>query len=564
MAAITTLPEGLPALTLGWDVLDWMERYIRQPDGPNAGEVFELTAEQVRFVLWWYAITPAGRWQFIRGVLRRSKGWGKSPFVAALALAELCGPVRFGGIATGGEWPHWRSKPYEAGEIMAVPTSAAWVQLAGVSERQTQNTMSVVLAMVAESPIVGDYGLDVGLTRIFTTDQGKLEPITASASSAEGARPTFVVEDETHHWTETNGGLKLDQVNRRNVGKIPGGTGRVLETTNAHAPGQHTVAEKSYEAYLAQERSDLEQRLRGLLYDAREASPIDDLGDEPALMAALADTYGDSTWVDLERLRDEIYDPSTPPEDSRRFYLNQITAASDSWLAQYEWAGAEADEATPEPADGDMITLGFDGSRGLEGKRAKRKNLVADSTALIACRVSDGYTWPVRVWEQPEGPSGDGWKPPIAEIEAEVADTFKRFKVVGFFADPAKWEGIVAGWEAKYGKGLKVKATQANPVSWWMTGSRGAIVVRAVEAFETAVIEGELCHGGHAVLTRHVLNARRRLGRFGVSISKENPESPRKIDAAVAAVLAFEARRQAVAAGLINTERRKTRRIRRY
>lgn len=561
MTAITTLPEGLPELTLGWEVLDWMGAYIRQPDGPNAGEIFDLTEEQVRFILWWYAITPEGRWLHIRGVLRRSKGWGKSPFVAALALAELCGPVRFAGYAEGGEWPHWRSKAYEAGEVMAMPTSAAWVQLAGVSERQTQNTMSVVLAMIAESTIVEDYGLDPGLTRIFTAAGGKLEPITASASSAEGARPTFVIEDETHHWTETNGGLKLDQVNRRNVGKIPGGTGRVLETTNAHAPGQHTVAEKSYEAHLAQ--AEGRTASKGLLYDAREAPTIDDLGDEPALMAALADAYGDSTWVDLERLRDEIYDPSTPPEDSRRFYLNQITAASDSWLAEYEWSGARADDDVPAPAAGDIITLGFDGSRGLEGKRAKRPGAVADSTALIAVRVLDGYTWPIHVWEQPDGPAGVGWKPPLAEIEALVAETFARYNVVGFFADPAKWEGVVAGWEAKYGKGLKVKATQANPISWWMTGSRGAIVVRAVEQFETAIIEGEMCHGGSAVLTRHVLNARRRLGRFGVSISKENPESPRKIDAAVAAVLAWEARRLAVAAGL-TSERRRSRRIRRF
>lgn len=562
MTAITTLPDGLPELTLGWEVLDWMGTYIRQPDGDHAGDVFDLTDEQVRFVLWWYAITPQGRWLHIRGVLRRSKGWGKSPFVAALALAELCGPVRFGGFAEGGEWPHWRSKPYELGELMAVPTSAAWVQLAGVSERQTQNTMSVVSAMIAESPIVEDYGLDPGITRIYTAAGGKLEPITASASSAEGARPTFVVEDETHHWTDSNGGMKLDQVNRRNVGKIPGGTGRVLETTNAHAPGQGTVAEKSYEAHLAQ----LEGRTRskGLLYDAREAPSIDDLGDEPELMAALADAYGDSTWVDLERIRDETYDPSTPPEDSRRFYLNQITAASDSWLAEYEWSGCMAGPEIPVPGDGAMITLGFDGSRGLEGKRALRPGAVADSTALIACRVSDGYTWPIHVWEQPEGPAGAGWKPPLADIEATLGETFTRFEVVGFFADPAKWEGVVAGWEAKYGKRLKVKATQANPISWWMTGSRGAIVVRALEAFHTAVLEGELWHNGASVLTRHVLNARRRAGRFGISIAKEHPESARKIDAAVAAVLAHEARRQAVAAGLTTQEARRSRRVKRY
>jgi hypothetical protein len=60
------------------------------------------------------------------------------------------------------------------------------------------------------------------------------------------------------------------------------------------------------------------------------------------------------------------------------------------------------------------------------------------------------------------------------------------------------------------------------------------------------------------VLTRHVLNARRSFGRAGIAIHKEFPASRRKIDAAMAAVLAYEARADAVAMGL-NRERRSRR-----
>jgi phage terminase large subunit-like protein len=63
------------------------------------------------------------------------------------------------------------------------------------------------------------------------------------------------------------------------------------------------------------------------------------------------------------------------------------------------------------------------------------------------------------------------------------------------------------------------------------------------------VVDKELTHDGSAVLTRHVLNARRRMGRAGLSIAKEFPESPHKIDAAVAATLAWRARLDAIAAG---------------
>jgi hypothetical protein len=526
-AAILTLPAGQPEHTLGWDVLAWCSEYIRQPDGPAAGEPWRFTAEQVRFVLWWYALTPRGRWVYTRGTLRRSKGWGKSPVMGALALAELCGPVRFDG---------WSA----AGEPRAAPVSMPWVQLAGVSERQTVNTMSMVLAMVAEGPLIDDYGLDPGLTRIYyPAANGKLEPITASAPTAEGARPTFVVEDETHHWTDANGGSALDRVNRRNVGKGAGGTARVLETTNAHAPGVGSVAERSYDAWCAMR--DGRAHSVSVLYDSREAPADVDLADEPALMAALRAAYGNSTWVDLERIRDEIYDPATPPADSRRFYLNQISAASDAWITAPEWAGC-ADPTQVVGAD-EPITLGFDGSR-------RRARGVTDATALVACRVSDGHTWPLAVWEQPDGPAGDDWQVPTVEVDAAVAQAFRDYTVVGMYADPARWETWVATWEARHASQLVVRATQAHPIEWWMTGGRSAYIVRALERFRGAVIDRELTHDGSYVLTRHVLNARRRSGRSGVQIAKSSPDSPHKIDAAVAAVLAFAARADALAAGV--------------
>lgn len=520
---VLTIPDRPPDKTLGWQALDWCSEYIRQPDGPDAGERWRFTREQALFVAWWYAVDGAGRFLHSRGVLRRPKGWGKSPFVAALALNELCGPCRFDG---------WDAK----GEPVAVPVSAAWVQLAGVSEKQTVNTMSMVLAMVAESPIVDDYRLDIGLTRIFTGAGGRLEPITASAPTAEGARPTFVVEDETHHWTESNNGTDLDRVNRRNLGKSRDGAARMLETTNAHSAGTESVAEKSYDAWRAM--SEGRTRSSALLYDSREAHTDVDLADEPDLFVALAEAYGDSTWVDFERLRDEIYDPATPPEDSRRFYLNQITAAVDSWLTQPEWASRVEVKTV---ADRDAVTLGFDGSR-------HRSHGVTDATALIGCRVHDGHLFEIGVWEQPENVKD--WQVPAAEVDAAVAAAFTKYSVVGFFADPAKWESYVAGWEAKYHKQLKVKATRDHPIEWWMTGGRSLATVRALEQFHSAVIDGELTHDGTSILSRHILNARRRPTRSGIQIAKEHPDSARKIDAAVAAVLAWQARLEAVAAGI--------------
>jgi hypothetical protein len=270
------------------------------------------------------------------------------------------------------------------------------------------------------------------------------------------------------------------------------------------------------------------------------------MADRESLLAGLRYVYGDSAdvaggWVDLERIAAEVWDPATHPQDARRFYLNQITHASDSLISQPEWAGVAAPEKVV--ADGEEIVLGFDGSR-------RRSHSVTDATALVGCRVSDGHIFLLGCWEQPDGPFGVDWQVPTVEVLAAVENAFKTYRVVGMYADPAKWESHVAAWEAKHGRRLKVKATAQHPIEWWMTGGRSNLIVRALEKFRSSVVDGELTHDGSSVLTRHVLNARRRESRSGIQIAKEHPESPRKIDAAVAAVLAWQCRVDALAKGL--------------
>lgn len=123
------------------------------------------------------------------------------------------------------------------------------------------------------------------------------------------------------------------------------------------------------------------------------------------------------------------------------------------------------------------------------------------------------------------------------------------YNVVGFYADPAKWESYVADWEARYGAKLKV-GRKGHPIEWWMTGGRSHLVAKALEQFHTAVVQGEMTHSGSSVLTRHVLNARRKIRNGTLQIAKKHPDSEDKIDAAVAAVLAWQARIDARAKGI--------------
>lgn len=529
--SLPTFPASQP--TLGWGIADFIEGYLLQPDGDLAGEPFRLTDEQLRFILWFYAVDEDGRFLYRRGVLRRAKGWGKSPFLAALCLAELLGPVRFS---------HFDE---ETGEAVGERHPMPWVVIAGVSETQTENTMSAVRSMSEDSALVDDFGLDVGMTRILVPGGGKLHPITASSSSQEGARPSFAVMDETHHWTKSNGGWALAKVIRRNLAKSRDGSARAIETTNAHEPGQESVAEGSYKAW----RAIVEGRSRdaGLLYDTREA-PLEatpTLGDEALLRAAVKAAYGDATWLDVDRLIGEIYDPDTPPEEARRFYLNQIVAAADSWIAPAVLAQNEALGKTKRPlALGEEVALGFDGS------------LTDDSTVLVAVRMSDGAPFILGAWERPEGPRGEGWEVEKSAVRGVVDFAFAHYAVVAFFSDVAYWETDVDAWRDEYGETLRVKATTRHSIAWDMRGHQQD-TVRGVEALHRSLTDGEtplvphtLPDGrdGLAILKTHTLNARRRPNRWGVSFGKETRESPLKVDALAAWTLARMARTAALGA----------------
>ncbi|TQF03922.1 terminase [Kitasatospora acidiphila] len=525
-----------PTQTLGYRILDWCRANLIQPDGEHQGEPFTFTDEQAAFVTHFYGVDDAGRFTFRRAVLSRPKGWGKSPLLAALCCAELLGPVVYAGRDASGE-PIGRPQP------------SPLVQLAAVSEDQTANTYDLVKEMLTGPAERNHPGLDVGLTRVYSAT-GKLVQVTSNSKSREGQRTTFAVLDETHLWNPSNGGDRLAAVIRRNLAKMDG---RSVETTNAFVPGEESVAERSAEA--AQKAREGRLRRDGLLYDHVEPPFEVDKTNERSIRDALSFVYGDArAWINFDRIIDEIWDPATDPQDSDRFYFNMITHATDSWISQPEWLVCQDHEKMIEP--GEVITLGFDGSR-------KRVRGVTDATALIGCRVSDGHLFQLAVWEQPEGPAGEGWEVPIIEVLAAVDDAFDQYSVVGFFADPAKWEGHVNTWEARYGPRLTVKASANHPIEWWMTGGRASLTVRALEILHNAIVDQEMTHDGSFALTRHVLNARRRVGRSGITIAKDHPSSPRKIDGAIAATLAFKARMDALASGVTEVKK-KSRKLYRF
>lgn len=535
----------LPEKTLGWGVLAWMSEYVNTPGGhddpvrlkfliemseagiPVNDLMFLPTDEQVRLILWWYAVDDKGQYIYREGVIRRLKGWGKDPISAALALAELCGPVAFS---------HFDAN----GNPVGRPRNAAWVTIAAVSQDQTKNTFSLFPVMISKK-LKADYGLEVNRFIIYSAAGGRIEAATSAPASMEGNRPTFVIQNETQWWGQgpdgkVNDGHAMAAVIEGNMTKVEGA--RTLSICNAHIPGTETVAEKAYTEW--QDVQSGKSVDTGMMYDALEApadTPISEIPSEKEdpvgfkegiekLREGLLVARGDSTWLPIDDIIKSILSTKNPITESRRKFLNQVNAAEDSWLSPQQWDRLALVDPVFALQPKQKITLGFDGSKS------------NDWTALVACRVEDGMLFVIKVWN----PEKYGGEVPREDVDATVQSVFQRYDVVAFRADVKEFEAYVDQWSRMYKKKLKVNASPNNPVAFDMRGQTKRFALDC-ERLEDAVIEREVYHDGNPVLRQHVLNAKRHPTTYdAISIRKVTKDSSKKIDAAVCAVLAFGAR----------------------
>lgn len=534
-------PDGkfiLPEYTLGWHALAWSSTYLQH----YAGKPWQYTPEQARLTLWWYAMDPVtNRFLWRDGVIQRLKGWGKDPVVASWGAFEFVGPCRFDKVADEGN--EWDVPP---GQPLGIQHPAAWVQMAAVSQDQTRNTMTIFPSLLSKRALE-EYRIDLGKEIIYA-DKGRarIEAVTSSPRALEGGRPTATYPNETHHWLESNQGHEMAAVIERNATKSADGQSRTLAITNAFEPGEDSVAERTRDAYEAAEAGRAADT--GLFYDSLEAPPEAKLTAkwiEPTLRAV----RGDSTWLDIERLKASILDVRNPPSRSRRFWYNMIDAAEDAWMARYEWDACKRDDL--QLADGDEIVMFFDGSKS------------DDATGLVACRMSDGLVSTLGVWQKPPNwpsPNTPGyvpWSVPREDVDGVVANAFNRFRVLAFFADPGSgqdedgemyWDAFLDRWGQTYGKKLLLRAVISGPkahaVRWDMRDRRNQeTFTDAVKRTREDILQRQLVHDGHKVMRTHVINARRRTNAWGITIGKEHRESARKIDLAVCMVGARMLRR---------------------
>jgi len=523
--------EEEPWPTLGLQVCDFVESYLIYGPGDLRGEPARLDDETRALIYRMYEVYPrddpqAGRRRFKRVALSLRKGTAKTEKAAWIAACELHpdAPVRCVGWGVHGD----PTQPVGGG------VNDPYIPMVAYTEEQTEElAYGALLVILSEGPLASDF--DIGLERIMRRNgAGKAEALATAPNARDGARTTFQHFDETHRFTLP----RLKDAHRTMMANIPKrrlADSWSLETTTAPAPGEGSVAE----ATMDYARAVAEGRLQDsrLFFFHRQASDGHDLTTEKGIREAVIEASGPTAeWSDIDGIIEQWRDPTSDRTYLERVWLNRLVQGSGRAFDADKWKELARPE-TIVPARR-LITLGFDGSRR------------EDATALVGTDIETGYQWLVGLWEKPLGAAGDDWGVPEAEVDAAVTASFERWNVWRLYADPWGWGSELATWASRWGTGKDGRVWE------WRT-NRWTAVAAAVGNYRTAIQTGELTHDGHPDFARHVGNACRRALTLrdadGVPlwvIQKERPDSPMKIDVAMAAVLSWEARMDAVAAGM--------------
>jgi phage terminase large subunit-like protein len=202
----------------------------------------------------------------------------------------------------------------------------------------------------------------------------------------------------------------------------------------------------------------------------------------------------------------------TPENEFRTKRCNQWVSSAETWLPAGAWETCEEDREIPAGA---QVVLGFDGS------------FNGDCTALVVVSMDEKpHVDVVRLWEKPLDDPGE-WRVPIVEVEDTIRAACKRWQVVELACDPFRWARTYQILEAE---GLPVVEFPQSP-------SR---MTPATTRFYEAVMNRSLTHSGDPRLARHVGNAVLKADSRGTRIYKEHRNSTRRIDLAVAAVMALD------------------------
>lgn len=206
----------------------------------------------------------------------------------------------------------------------------------------------------------------------------------------------------------------------------------------------------------------------------------------------------------------------TPENTFRNKRCNQWTANAVVWLPAGAWdALADPLRYVGGLPDGTPCVLAFDGSK------------TGDSTALLAVTIEEiPHVAVVGMWER--DPEDAQWRVPRAEVRLALREACARLDVREIAWDDYMWQDTREELEDDE---LPIEVYPQSPER----------MGRATQRFYEAVVDKGFTHDGHSALARHVSHAVPKPTSQGrARIVKEKPDSPRRIDGAVTAIMGLD------------------------
>ncbi len=384
------------------------------------------------------------------------------------------------------------------GEVIAVAAEKEQARIVfGEAKRMVENSELADLVQVYKDSI------------FVPSTNSVFKVVSAEAYSKEGLNPSRVIMDElhAHKSRELFDVFSLAMGNRGKIGQLVAITTAGVKSDST---GFDSVCYSLYQYGKKVASGEIDDPN---FFMAWWEAPQDADHRDPAAWRAANPGFGDIvSEADFESAVRR-----TPEAEFRTKRLNQWVSSQISWLPNGSWDALAGEiELDPEKE----YIVGFDGS------------FSGDSTVIAACSIPMAEDelpelHLIKAWEKPMD-ADENWRVDILDAENEIRNFSARYKVREIVCDPFRWQ-----------RSMEILADEGLPIVEYPSTSARRMVA-ACAKFYDAVQEKRLIQDGNPLLSRHLDNAVIKIDNLGPRIVKENRNSNRRIDAAVAAVIAFD------------------------